>query len=73
MITSSLEEFNMSINKITNYVSSFEVLHLKPATLDGLVSWLSCHDQSPLISALPLAQFNYDPRVAYTHCMNFSY
>jgi len=69
MITSSSEEFNVSINKITNHVSSFEVLHLKPATLDGIVSWLSCHDQSPLISALPLAQYKYDPRAAYTHCM----
>ena len=57
----------MSINIMTNYVSSFEVLHLKPATLDGLVCWLSCHNQSLLISALPLAQFNYDPRAAYTH------
>ena len=62
----------MSINKMTNYVSSFEVLHKKLAALDGLVSWRSCQDQSPQSSALPLAQFNYDPRAAYAHCMNFS-
>jgi hypothetical protein len=73
MITSSLEEFNMSINKMTNYVSSFEGLHLKLAVLDGLVSWRPCQDQSSLSSALPLAQFNYDPRAAYAHCMKFSY